>query len=394
MKTIVLLLFLLDQIYAFTLQEVLQSVRTTSKFQSLEYKQAALVASNKAQMSSDPASLSFDFGYAKEALGEDGLEYQLSLSQDLKYPLLERKKERYSAYTLEYYKAQNRLEQNLLLFEGAQTYHLACIDKERYEEFEKIVQNQKDIVAKLQKAFLLGEIAKRVLLFHQLQEHKLVKELEEYRHSYEQTLLVLEEQLENHTLETLACHDLYTIAPLEKSTEFDEHQEYKILHAQEKLTALDLDFAQSVIPQLSYTLGYEKELDKDRYGIILSIPLQFWGSQTQQQQVSFLNQKRVLRNKVTSFAKSYKIREEKYRQTLRNRYENYIRYEKEILPLSKELQELSLFALYEGEGSVLESLDALRTYQENLIEFLEIKKEYYTDLFMYYKSIGIYKEER
>ncbi|MEA2091618.1 MAG: TolC family protein, partial [Campylobacterota bacterium] len=60
-----------------------------------------------------------------------------------------------------------------------------------------------------------------------------------------------------------------------------------------------------------------------------------------------------------------------------------------ILPLSLELKELSESALYEGEGTIMEYLDASRSYSENLLEMLEIKKNYYYELFELYKKADL-----
>jgi len=49
------------------------------------------------------------------------------------------------------------------------------------------------------------------------------------------------------------------------------------------------------------------------------------------------------------------------------------------------LLELSASALREGEGSAMEYLDASRSYSEKVLEVLEIKKNYYNELFELYK---------
>jgi len=57
--------------------------------------------------------------------------------------------------------------------------------------------------------------------------------------------------------------------------------------------------------------------------------------------------------------------------------------------MSLELKGLSKSALAEGEGTIMEYLDATRSYSENLLEMLQIKKDYYYELFELYKKADL-----
>jgi len=393
-QTIFISLILLSQLSALSLSEVRSSIKTSAKFQAIESKNSAAIALNKAQMSNEAASLLLDLGYAKEELGQKGLEYQVSLSQNLKNPFLQREKTKYNFYTKDYYTTKELYQQSLLEYEAIEKYHLACIEKERFEYFQTLLENENEIVQKLQDAFTLGEISKKTLMFHQLEFLKLAKSKKEYYGLYEQSLLSLQEYIESETIASLECNDLYEISSMQQKGQMQDHRKYRLLFTQKKLSELDLSFSQSILPSFTYSFGYEKELDKDRYGLSVSIPLQFWGTQQKEYEQSYLKRFNTNEKELESFVKTYQTEESQYLQALQNRYQNYVLYSKELLPLAKELHELSTIALYEGEGSNLEALDALRSYKENILEFIEIKKIYYRDLFTYYKKMDLQPEEK
>ena len=54
--------------------------------------------------------------------------------------------------------------------------------------------------------------------------------------------------------------------------------------------------------------------------------------------------------------------------------------------MSLELKDLAKKSLHEGHSSVLEFLDATRSYSNTTIELQEIKKDYYNELFELYKK--------
>ena len=136
---------------------------------------------------------------------------------------------------------------------------------------------------------------------------------------------------------------------------------------------------------MSYSLSYAKELDKKRYGVVLSIPLSSFTSKQEQRQVEYLSTTTALNEELVALNYELEQNVKSLDTKLRASYRSLKSYEEEIVPLSKELQELSFLALLEGEGSVMESLAATRSFLENTLEMLKKKREYYEQLFAFYK---------
>jgi len=366
------------------LSEILDSLTQSKKVKALQSKAFSDIAQNELELSYNTPEFSVNIAHAKDST-DDGMEYGISFSQNISHPFADKTKERARDSISASIKQELKHEIHLLTLNTSSLYHNACISKEVKQKASELFIEQSKRFSQLQNAYDLGEISRNNLLFNKLDLVKLKQNISAYERGYLVELSKLQESIDNLVIQNLSCSDLVEIKRDIKLSSIEKHNKMKnITHIKDSSQAF-YNLYDSIFQSIGYELSYDKELDTDIFSFGVSIPLDSFGSQKEKQKAKYLHksnflesQKEVLKKEINNKSKSLQLKIE----TL---YDEYVLLTDEILPLSKELLELSASALREGEGSAMEYLDASRSYSEKVLEVLEIKKNYYNELFELYK---------
>jgi len=383
-----LVFFIALNAYAQNLSEILEAVQKSKKTLSITQKTYSDIAQNELFNTQEAPELGLNLSHADEST-QDGLEYAVGISQNLTHPFATSSKTDATEAMKKAIKQNTKHELHVLSLEVTSRYHSACISKEMSQGADILFKEQSSRFNQLQRAYDLGEISKKSLLFNKLDLAKLQQKVASHKRGYLAEMSFLQEAVDNMKIEELSCDDLVQINRTIKLNAIEEHGEIKEITYEQNSAKSFYEVYDSTFKSLGYELMYEKELDKTRYTFGLSIPLGATTSQTQMQQAEYLHknsalvaQKEALTSEIINASKSLQLKVE----TL---YDEYRLLNEEILPMSLELKGLSKSALAEGEGTIMEYLDATRSYSENLLEMLQIKKDYYYELFELYKKADL-----
>lgn len=374
--------------YAQNLSEIIEALQKSNKTLSIKQRTYSDIAKNELFDTQEAPKLGLSVSHADEST-QDGLEYALGVSQNLANPFSLSSKTKATEALTKAIKQRTKHELHILTLEVSSRYHSACISKEMSDGAEKLFKEQSSKFNQLQRAYDLGEISKKSLLFNKLDLAKLQQKVASHKRGYLTELSYLQETIDNLTIDKLSCNDLVEISRDIKLNSIEDHGVVKEITYQQNSAKSFYDVYSSSFKSLGYKLLYEEELGTTRYTFGISIPLGAATSQSQKQQAEYLHknssliaQKEALISKIMNASKSLQIKLETF-------YDEYTLLNEEILPMSFELRELSKSALAEGEGTIMEYLDATRSYSENLLEMLQIKKNYYYELFELYKKADL-----
>ena len=392
MKNILLISILLTlHVSAQNLEQILESLATTNKYKSIIQKSNSDIAVGELYGTNESASLGASVSHADSiAAGEeDGIEYSIGISQDIVNPFSASSLNKGVREGTNAIKQETKHTLHIIELDVVLAYHNACVSKEMQEKSLSLYKEQSQRYAQFEKAYELGEVSKKDLLFNKLDLTKLHQNVSAYEREYLAELTALQVLVDNININNISCKDLFeptkqiVLKPIEENGEI-QALEYKKNSANALYRVHD-----SAISSIGYELVYEKELDTKRYTFGISIPLDGLSAQ-----------KEKLKADQFALASSYTYEKD----SLQSQIENYSKLsvkklgvlhdefrllEREILPLNEELISLSKSALLEGEGDVMEYLDSTRSYALNAIEMLEIKKLYYDELFELYKIADI-----
>ena len=174
-----------------------------------------------------------------------------------------------------------------------------------------------------------------------------------------------------------------------KLSPLEEHDEVKRIEFEKDASASYLNVYDAMLQSLTYEVTYERELDTKRYGFGLSIPLSSLSDSNEIAKKEYLHKNAALNFEKDTLIQGVKSTSASLGVKLQTLYDEYTLVENEILPLNRELLRLSRLAYLEGEGSAMEFLYTSRSYSEYMIEILQIKKDYYNQLFELYKTADL-----
>nr|WP_321267873.1 TolC family protein [uncultured Sulfurimonas sp.] len=383
-----LVFFISLNIYAQNLSQILDSLKDGKKTLAITEKTSLDIAQSELFDTQEAPELTLNISHADET-SKDGSEYAVALSQNLMQPFASSSKKNATQDVIKAIKQTQKRDLLLLSLEVASRYHSACISKEMSEGADTLFKEQNTKYSQLERAYELGEISKKSLLFNKLDLAKLQQKVLIHKREYTAGISHLQERVDGLTLQELSCSDLLQITRDVSLKSIEKHSQMQKISYEQSSANSFYKVYDSMFNSLAYELVYEKELDKTRYTFGLSFPLGFATSQKQKQQAEYLHKSSTLM--AEKEALSFEIKNTSASMHLRVQalYDEYMLLNQEILPMSLELKELSKSALTQGEGSVMEYLDATRSYIENLLEMLEVKKNYYDELFELYKKADL-----
>lgn len=389
MKHIILFVLLIQVVQAstLTLKQVLDTANNNSTLtQALEQERLLLEARNMAATSLDPMELFGSAANANPLVGKDEFEYSVGLSKQFSWGNTKEEEQRITRLNNEAYFLEE--DKKILNFENGlkSLYHNHCLDnkyfkvsKQNYQEFVKLYK-------KKQKAYKYQEISKAELMQLEIEKNRLYAQLQEIEMTQvisKQKLFVLG-RINNANTTTLSCKDIYPIRE-NVTLDGDRFQLSKEAHTKRlESTQAALERYSRSLESISLSAQYDKEIDIDRVGIGISIPLNFTSNRSEQERAAAM-----YKNSALGFQHEQRMLEKRSRllelqshlnskalmlKTLKNNHRNY---KTQLLPLIKKSYDL-------GETSVIEYLlNRQKSYQLRQ-EIYATKKAYYNTLFKLY----------
>jgi len=383
--TFLLALILSMNIHAYNLKEILESLHTNNKTKSIHAKRDAEILENSLITTYSAPQLGVTLSHAKDPVDE-GLEYSIGISQEVSSPFLTDEKVSVSQNLSKAVTQEAKHELHLIELDIADKYYKTCVSKELYTKAKWLLGEQTQRVKYFEKAYEIGEISKKELLFNQLDLANLNKNSKVYKRIYAEDFASLQKGLGNLDLDSLSCVDLQRPLRTIDLRDINEHGELKTLEYKKSASQSLYKINSALFPTITYELLFEQELETKRYTVGVAIPL---GGTTAYQE--------TLKKQELAKISSYEFEKDSMKKEIQNSSKNLLvkletlydelkLLQEEILPLNAELLKLAKSAHDEGEGTVMEYLDASRSYSENVLNMLEIKKTYYQTLFALYRA--------
>ena len=395
MKFVLLCTLVLSMnVNAYNLQEILETLKTNNKTKSIEAKRDAEVAQNALVSTYKAPVLGVSLSHAEDPI-QEGTEYSIGISQDIENPFSLNAKELANMKLSQAAKQEAKHKIHLIELDIASRYYASCSAKELQTESQNLFIEQSKRVNQLQNAYNLGEISKREYLFNKLDLAKLHKSANVYKRLSLEEFNSLQTSVGAFVIDKISCSDLLQPKREIVLRDISEHGELKRLAYQKDASKSLYEVYDSSFEAIGYELMYEKELETKRYTVGLSIPLG-----------GISSEREMLREQELSMSSSYEFEKYALENEIKNGSKKLLSklevlfdelelLKNEILPLNTELLKLAKSAQREGEGTIMEYLDASRSYSENVLDMLEIKKTYYYELFELYKIADMeYGEEK
>ena len=369
------------------LKKVLATANNNSTLtQALEQERLLLEARNLADTSMDPMELFGSAANANPIIGKDEFEYSVGLSKQL--PLGNTQEKEQSINRLNNEAKLLEEDKKILNFANGikSLYHNHCLDNKYYKVSKQNYQQFVTLYKKKQKAYKYQEISKAELMQLEIEKNRLyaqLQEIEMMKVISKQKLFVLGRINNSHTT-TLSCKDIY---PIRENVKLNHNrfQLSKEAHTKRiKSTQVALERYSKPLDSINLSVQYDKEIDIDRYGVGVSIPLNFTSSRSEQERAAAMYKSSALgfQHEQTMLEKrsrflelrSYLNSKARMLKTLKNNHRNF---KKQLLPLIKKSYDL-------GETSVIEYLlNRQKSYQLRQ-EIYATKKAYYNTLFRLY----------
>jgi outer membrane protein TolC len=387
MKTKLFFVLLLSMsLYGQNLSEILQALQNGKKIQATKERLNSKMANAQQFDTYEIPELGIGLSEADEG-SESGFEYSVGFSHTLFFPFSSKA----DVVNSELRKLKEQLEREIrvISLDVASRYHMACVSKEISEMAKSLYDEQQSRFSKLELLYELGEISKKDLLFNKLDLVKLKQDVLSHNISYTTQLGYLQEVVENLDIKKISCDDLEKIRRDIKIKDPQQHSEIRAIHYEQNTAKKLYDMYDSNLRSLSYELLYENELGADRYTFGFSVPLSIFSQKAQKQRLEFLHSSSSLKSQEEYVTLEIKKGTKTLQRKIAAICDQYRLLSDEVLPMSLELKKLAKTALDEGEGTVMEYLDATRSYSENVLEMLDVKQNYYKELFELYKKADL-----
>ena len=383
---IFLILSMTLSLQAYDLKEIIDSLHTSKKAKEIKQKSYADIASYALDTAYEAPELGLGLTEVKlDDRSDNGLEYSLGISQSIAQPFASKSKKRATQAMTNSIKQEAKHEFHIFVLHTVSLYHDACIAKELEEQANALYEDQEKMFQQVQRSYDLGEVSKKSLLLNKLELMKLQQKTSTYKRAYEIDLHALQSEVDSLEIKELHCEDMFEIKRDIELTPLEEHGEVKRIEFEKDASASYLNVYDAMLQSIAYEVSYERELDAKRYGFGVSIPLSSLSDSNEIAKKEYLHKHAALSFEKDTLMQGVKSTSASLGVKLQTLYDEYTLIENEILPLNRELLRLSKSAYLEGEGSAMEFLYTSRSYSEYMIEILQIKKDYYNQLFELYR---------
>ncbi len=370
------------------LAEILDALKTSKKVQVILEKTKADKAQNELMSLNEAPELGLGISHAKDS-AESGLEYAVGFSQTLWHPFSASSRDSGVNSLAKAIEQSSKYQLHILELEVVSRYHQTCVSKEMRNKSKLLFTEQSRRFEQLKKAYELGEISRKNLLFNKLDLVKLKQRLSSNKKRYFVEFSNLQESIDSMLIDEVSCDDMIPLTRNVELRDISEHGELKEIEYKQNSSKAFYNMYDSFFDSLGYELMYEQELDTKRYSVGINIPLGSLSSQKEKQKAHYLHMNSAYTAEKDSKQEHINNVSSLLQLKLKVLYSDYLLLKLNILPLNLELVKLSKSAYAEGEGTIMEYLDATRSYSENLLEMLEIKKNYYKELFELYKKADL-----
>lgn len=387
-KKLSALILVCANMYAYSLTEILDHTKESHSANVIKEKAASDSANEELFTTYEAPHLGLSGAHARTP-SEDGMEYGVSLSQNISKPFGASQKENASKYAIKAIEQKMEHELHVYSLEVTSRYHNACVSEELSTTAKALYEEQSLRVSQLQKAYDLGEISKQSLLFHKLDLAKLYQKRNYYQRQAVEKIAYLNESVDNLDIDAISCSDLVEIRKDIKLGEITEHGEIQEIGFMKQSTDALVSLQDTALSSVGYELMYNKELDTTRYTFGVKIPMDFLSSQKELEKAKYMHLDNAMQAQKDSLMSQIQEQSNTMLQKVVTLYDEYTLYREELVPMSSELKELSKTARLSGEGTMMEHLDTMRSYTQNILEMLEIKQKYYDELFELYKTADL-----
>ena len=368
------------------LSEILDSLNSSKKIKSLKESSSLEIAQSELISTYEAPQIELGTAHVDLKDGSDkGEEYSLGLSQHISHPFSSSAKSTAVSMSHKAIKQSLKHDIHVLNLDVSSKYHSACVAKEMKNSSESLYLEQSRRILKIRKAYELGEISKKEFLFYKLDLAKLQQSISSYKRKYLVELSTLQESVDSLQIDEVSCDDMQIPIRDFELRDINQHGEIQKISYELGASNAMYNVYDSTFKSLGYSLAYENELDAKRYGFSISMPLSFLTSKKEKERLQYLHESSLLNSQKDLLISEIKLTTKSSQLKLETLYDELSMLKGEILPLSLELYKLSISAQESGEGSMMESIDAARSYKENLLDMLEVKKSYYYEFFELHK---------
>ena len=372
-----------------TLKNILRSSdKHNALSRSLAQHALAQEEKNLADTSSDPFELYGAGAIARPELGNDGYEYAVGISRNIKLGSIQAQEQRMTRLSNEAGALES--QSSIIQFRNGlkNLYHQYCLDMQNYASFQQSYTDLVKLYKKKRKAYRYQEIAKSELLQIESEKRRTFAKLQEMKmmQNIKKNKILMLSKIRSSKKTKLSCRDMYPIrtsVKLGKIFRLSKSAYKKRLES----TKERMKRYSHAIESVNLSAQYGKELDIDRYTIGVSLPLNFTSSRSEHERAAAMYRHSALLQGYKQSMREKKGMLQELKAELRNHaitaksiFSNYINYKKRVLPLIKKSYDL-------GETSVIEYLlNRQKLYSLNQ-EVYASKKAYYQTLFTLYTLV-------
>jgi hypothetical protein len=373
-----------------TLKQILQSVTTQHpSFKAAQENIKAQHLNHEAQFATTPLSLIGAVADANPDNGDNKMEYSVGIEKEFRFGDAAYHTSQMGHYEHEAMEFSAKKDLLNLQNEAKKLYHLSCIERENLLNYQALYTQIKEVYNKKHRAYEYGELSKKDLLLLELEKDKLKQKIERLQAAERKSRHALLLQSKLPTDSEFSCSDLYPLAPFMYNSQQAYSYSKEIYNRLDLSTQSALKRYESYFETVDVALYYDNEIDIQRVGMALSVPLMFSSTRNEKLRLSALHKRQKLIYEKEALFLNKKVGTDTLKEQLLSIYEQYSTakqrldtYKNELMPLVKRSYQLN-------ESSLIEYLLTSQNYNELSQELNEYKKSYYETLFRLYSILEI-----
>jgi outer membrane protein TolC len=321
---------------------------------------------------------------ADPVVGENGLEYSVGVSQTFFWPTSRSHRSRANALLLESQRYRSEATQHSILFAATRDYHDYCLQKEIVAFHRGLLDDEEKMLLAMKRAYEIGGVTK---LLVDTTEVELMRDRSHFRHLSHQlgryAVALSHYWLQNAQPAEPECTDIIAFNSPSLDVLFTRTSENSDIAASKLMSESAAETRQAVasyLPSLDASLFYDNEIDLERTGVALAVPLTFFGET--QKKKEFARQKELMAQsrlrETTLRVNTALARLSEQVFDIRSAYNDYAA---NVVPASKTLMQRYLRGVQLGKLGTTDLMVAKRSHIETIDEMYAIKREFYDRLF-------------